>query len=143
LKYSEQLVLQDGPKELLLSALEKLSKSGIQAQVQEAVAKHETAFLKKHLNMKANYQKSRVRINKKQQGYAKLMTQDDVNEALEQYDAKQRELAKVAARKSQKGEREGVGKSKGKRVTRKVTVLSKDPMVSGSGSGTQVSDSEG
>jgi hypothetical protein len=126
-----------------LSALEKLSKSEIQAQVQEAVAKHETAFLKKHLNMKANHQKSRVRINKKQQGYAKLMTQDDVNEALEEYDAKQRELAKVAARKSQKGEEEGAGKSKGKRVTRKVTVLSKDPMVSGSGSGTQVSDSEG
>ena len=65
LKYSEQLVLQDGPKELLLSALEKLSKSGIQAQVQEAVAKHETAFLKKRLNMKANHQKSKVRINKK------------------------------------------------------------------------------
>jgi hypothetical protein len=93
--------------------------------------------------MKANYQKSRVRINKKQQGYAKLMTQDDVNETLEEYDAKQRELAKVAARKNQKGERERAGKSKGKRVTRKVTVLSKDLMVSGSGSGTQVSDSEG
>ena len=31
LKYSEQLVLQDSPKELLLSALKKLSKSGIQA----------------------------------------------------------------------------------------------------------------
>ena len=62
---------------------------------------------------------------------------------MEEYDAKQRELTKVAARKSQKGEGEGAGKSKGKRVTRKVTVLSKDPMVSGSGSGTQVSDSEG
>src|SRR5579862_213538 len=143
LKYSEQLVLQDGPKKLLLSALEKLSKSGIQAQVQEAVAKYETTFLKKRLNMKANHQKSRVRINKKQQGYAKLMTQDDVNEALEEYNTKQKELAKVAARKSQKGEGERVGKSKGKRVTRKVTAPSKDPMVSGSGSGTQVSDSEG
>jgi len=36
-----------------------------------------------------------------------------------------------------------VGKSKSKRVTRKVTVPFKDPMASGSGSGTQVSDSEG
>jgi phage baseplate assembly protein W len=143
LKYSEQLVLQDGPKELLLSALEKLSKSEIQAQVQEAVAKHETAFLKKRLNMKANHQKSRVRINKKQQGYAKLMTQDDVNEALEEYDARQRELAKIVARKSQKGEGGGVGKRKGKRATRKVTALSKDPMASGGGSGALVSDSEG
>ena len=70
------------------------------------------------------------------------MTQDDVNEALKEYDAKQRELAKVAARKSQKREEEGAGKSKSKKVTRKVTMLSKDPMVSGSGSGTQVSDSE-
>src|SRR3954451_9386480 len=74
LKYSEQLVLQDGSKELLLSALEKLSKSGIQAQVQEAVAKHETAFLKKRLNMKTNHQKSRVRMRKKNIGYAKLFT---------------------------------------------------------------------
>ena len=105
MKYSEQLVLQDGSKELLLSALEKLSKSGIQAQVQEAVAKYETVFLKMHLNIKANHQKSRVRINKKHQGYTKLMTQDDVNEALKEYDAKQRELTKVAARKSKKGGR--------------------------------------
>ncbi|KAH0537331.1 hypothetical protein FGG08_005847 [Glutinoglossum americanum] len=85
LKYSEQLVLQDSSKELLLSALEKLSKSGIQAQVQEAVTKHETAFLKKCLNIKANYQKSRVKINKKQQEYTKLMIQDDINKALEEY----------------------------------------------------------
>jgi hypothetical protein len=62
---------------------------------------------------------------------------------LEEYDTKQRELAKVVARKSQKGKGEEAGKSKSKRVTKKVTVLSKDPMVSGSGSGTQVSDSEG
>jgi hypothetical protein len=34
-------------------------------------------------------------------------------------------------------------KSKGKRVTRKVTVLFKDLMASGSRSGTQVSDLEG
>jgi hypothetical protein len=65
LKYSEQLVLQDDLKELLLSALEKLSKFRIQAQVQEAVAKYETTFLKKYLNMKTNHQKSKVRINKK------------------------------------------------------------------------------
>jgi len=68
--------------------------------VQEAVAKYETAFLKKCLNMKANHQKSRVRINKKQEEYAKLITQDNVNEALEKYDARQRELAKVAAKKN-------------------------------------------
>jgi hypothetical protein len=49
-----------------LSALEKLSKSGIQAQVQEAVVKHKTAFLKKYLNIKANHHKSRVRMNKKE-----------------------------------------------------------------------------
>ena len=143
LKYSEQLVLQDGSKELLLSALEKLSKSGIQAQVQEVVAKHETAFLKKRLNLKANYQKSRVRMTKKHQGYAKLMTQDDVNEALKEYDAKQRELAKIAARKEKKGEGGTGERSKGKRVVREVTALSTAPMASGSGSGTQVSDSEG
>ena len=71
-----------------MSALEKLSKSGIQAQIQEAVAKHETVFLKMYLNIKANYQKSRVRITKKHQGYAKLMTQDDVNEALKEYNTK-------------------------------------------------------
>ena len=143
LKYSEQLVLQDGPKELLLSALEKLSRSGIQAQVQEAVAKHETAFLKKRLNMKANYQKSRVRMTKGHQGYAKLMTQSSVDEALEGYYAKQRELAEIAARKEKKeGGRRGK-RSKGKEVVRDVTAPSTAPMASGSRSGAQVSDSEG
>ena len=143
LKYSEQLVLQDGPKELLLSALEKLSKSGIQAQVQEAVAKHETAFLKKHLNMKAKHQKSRVKMTKKHQGYAKLMTQDNVNEALMEYDAKQKELAEIAARKRRKG-RGGIReRSKSRKVVKEVTVLSTAPVASGSGSGAQVSDSEG
>ena len=93
--------------------------------------------------MKANYQKNRVRINKKQKEYAKLMPQDDVNKALEKYNTKQRKVTKVITRKSQKGEGERVGKSKGKRVTKKVTAPSKDPMVSGSGSGTQVLDSEG
>jgi hypothetical protein len=88
LKYSEQLVLQDGPKELLLSALEKLSKSGIEAQMQEAVAKHETAFLKKRLNIKVTHKKSRARITKKDMGYTKLFTQEDVNAALEEYDVK-------------------------------------------------------
>ena len=126
-----------------MSALEKLGKSGIQAQVQEAVAKHETAFLKKRFNIKANYQKSRVRMNKKHQGYAKLMTQDDVNEALKEYDAKQRGLAKVAARKSRKRGGEVGERSKGKRAIRKITALSTDPMASESGSGAQVSDSEG
>ncbi|KAH0542862.1 hypothetical protein FGG08_002817 [Glutinoglossum americanum] len=92
--------------------------------------------------MKANYQKSKVKINKKQQGYAKLMTQDDINEALKEYNTKQRELAKIATKKSQKGRGEGVGKSKGKRVTRKATVLYKDLIVSESGSRAQVSDSE-
>ncbi|KAI9763891.1 MAG: hypothetical protein M1840_009003 [Geoglossum simile] len=92
--------------------------------------------------MKANHQKSRVRINKKQQGYARLMTQDDVNKALKEYDAKQRELAKIAARKSKKGGGDIGEKSKGKKVTREVTALSRDPVASGSGSGAQVSDSE-
>ena len=71
------------------------------------------------------------------------MTQDDVNKALEEYDAKQRKLANVATRKSQKGRGEEEGESKGKKVTRKVIVPSKDPIASGSGSGAQVSDSEG
>ncbi|KAI9766020.1 MAG: hypothetical protein M1839_005269 [Geoglossum umbratile] len=143
LKYSEQLVLQDSPKELLLSALEKLSKSGIQAQVQEAVAKHETAFLKKYLNMKANYQKSSVRMTKGHQGYAKLMTQDEVDEALEEYYAKQKELAEIVARKEKKEEGKGRKRSKGKEVVRDVTVPSTAPIPSGSRSGAQVSDSEG
>jgi hypothetical protein len=143
LKYSEQLVLQDGPKELLLSALEKLSKPGIQAQVQEAVARHETAFLKKRLDIEANYHKSRVRMNKKEQGYAKLMTQDDVNEALEEYNARQKKLAEIAIRKSKKEEEEAGGKSKGKRATRKGKAPAKAPMASGGRSGTQISDSEG
>src|SRR5579862_7589196 len=143
LKYSEQLVLQNGPKELLLSALEKLSKSGIQAQVQEAVAKHETTFLKKRLNIKTNHHKSRVRMNKKKQGYAKLMTQDDVNEALEEYNARQKKITEIAARKSKKEEEEARGKSKGKRAIRKEKAPAKAPMVSGGGSGAQISDSEG
>ncbi|KAI9777635.1 MAG: hypothetical protein M1839_008689 [Geoglossum umbratile] len=117
LKYSEQLVLQDSPKELLLSALEKLRMSGIQAQVQEAVAKHETAFLKKCLNMKANYQKSRVRMTKGHQGYAKLMTQDEVDEALEEYYAKQKELAEIVARKEKKEGGKGRKRSKSKEVS--------------------------
>jgi hypothetical protein len=143
LKYSEQLVLQDGSKELLLSALEKLSKSGIQAQVQEAIVKYETIFLKKCLNIKANHHKSRVRMNKKEQGYAKLMTQDDVNEALEEYNARQKKITEIATRKSKKEEEEAREKSKSKRATRKEKVPAKAPIVSGGGSGTQISDSEG
>jgi hypothetical protein len=64
LKFSQQLVLQDGPKELLLSALEKLSKSGMEGQAQKTIAEHETAFLKKCLNLKSNHKSSRVRILK-------------------------------------------------------------------------------
>jgi hypothetical protein len=143
LKYSEQLVLQDGPKELLLSALEKLSKSGIQAQVQEAVAKHETAFLKKRLNMKAKHQKSRVKMTKRDMGYAKLFTQGDIDAALEEYEAQQKKLAEVAARKEKKGGGEKGKKSKGKRVVREATALPTASMASGSGSEAQVSDSEG
>jgi hypothetical protein len=143
LKYSEQLVLQDGPKELLLSALEKLSKSGIEAQVQEAVAKHETAFLKKRLNMKATYKKSRVRMTKKDMGYAKLFTQEDVNAALEEYNVKQRRLAELAAKKEEKGKGKKREKNKGKKVVRGVTALPTTPVASECGSGTQVSDSEG
>ena len=48
-----------------MSALEKLSKSGIEAHIQKAVAKYKTTFLKKHFNIKANYKKSRVKITKK------------------------------------------------------------------------------
>ncbi|KAI9763913.1 MAG: hypothetical protein M1840_009025 [Geoglossum simile] len=70
------------------------------------------------------------------------MTQDDVNEALKKYDTGQRELTKIATRKSKKGGKEVGQKSKGKKVTRKVIVLSRDPVVSESRSGAHVSDSE-
>lgn len=143
LKYSEQLVLQDGPKELLLSALEKLSKAGIQAQAQEAVARHETAFLKKHLNMKASYKKSRVRMTKRDMGYAKLLTQEDVDVALEEYKAQQTKIVEAAARKKEKGGGGKEGRSKGKTAVRGAAALPTTPVVSGSGSGTQISNSEG
>ena len=82
-------------------------------------------------------------MNKKEQGYAKLMTQDNVNEALEGYNARQKKIAEIATRKSKKEEEETRGKSKGKRATRKGKAPAKAPMVSGDGSGAQISDSEG
>ena len=126
-----------------MSALEKLSKSGIQAQVQEAVAKHETAFLKKRLNMKTKYQKSRVRMTKGDMKYAKLFTQDDIDTAFEEYEVQQKKLAKVAARKEKKGGEGKAKKSKGKGVVKEATALPTASIISGSGSGAQVSDSEG
>jgi uncharacterized protein YjaZ len=99
LKYSEQLVLQDSPKKFLLSALGKISKAEIQTQAQEVVVKYETAFLKKHLNIKATHKKSRIRMTKKHIGYAKLFTQEEVDDALEEYKTKQRALIKVVAKK--------------------------------------------
>jgi hypothetical protein len=126
-----------------LSALEKLSKSGIEAQVQKAVAKHETAFLKKRLNMKATHKKSRARMTKKDMGYAKLFTQEDVNTALEEYNVKQRKLAELVVKKEEKGKGKKREKNKGKKVVREVTALPTTPVASGCGSGTQVSDSEG
>jgi hypothetical protein len=123
--------------------LEKLGKSGMDAQAQEAVAKHETAFLKKCLNMKATYKKSRVRMTKGNMEYAKLFTQEDVNVALEEYEAKQRKLAELAAKKEGKGKGGKRGKKNGKKATGGVVALPTTPVASGSRSETQVSDSEG
>ncbi|KAH0536622.1 hypothetical protein FGG08_006516 [Glutinoglossum americanum] len=81
-------------------------------------------------------------MTKKHQRYTKLMTQDDVNEALEEYDAKQKEFTKIAIRKEKKGEERTRKRSKGKRVVREVTVLSTAPVASGVRSEAQVSDSE-
>jgi hypothetical protein len=72
-----------------------------------------------------------------------LITQDDVNKALKEYDIKQRELIKIVTRKSQK---EGVKKrekSKSNKVTKKVTVLFKYLIVLRSRFGIEVSDSKG
>ncbi|KAI9763814.1 MAG: hypothetical protein M1840_009068 [Geoglossum simile] len=88
--------------------------------------------------MKATHKKSRVRMTKKNMGYAKLFTQEDVNAALEQYEAKQKKL-------TEEGEKRGRSKGdskKGKGVVRKVIALLTTPVASGSGFGTQVSDSE-
>ena len=142
LEYSEQLVLQDGPKELLLSALEKLSKSGIEAKVQEAVAKHETAFLKKRLNIKATYQKSRVRMTKEDMGYAKIFTQNDVNAALEQYEVQQKKLAEAASRRVEKEKKGKGGEKKGKGPAKQNIAPPTASAASGSGSRVQVLDSE-
>ncbi|KAH0537124.1 hypothetical protein FGG08_006057 [Glutinoglossum americanum] len=70
------------------------------------------------------------------------MTQDDVNEALEEYNTKQKELTKIAARKKKKREEETRKRSKGKRVVREVTVLSTALVASGVRSEAQVLDSK-
>ena len=85
-----------------MSALEKISKTGIQNQVQEAVVKYETTFLKKYLNMKVTYKKSRVKMTKKHIGYVKLFTQKEVNDALEKYKAKYRAFIEVTLKKDSK-----------------------------------------
>ncbi|KAI9762604.1 MAG: hypothetical protein M1840_001197 [Geoglossum simile] len=129
--------------ELLSSALEKLGKSEIEAPVQEAIDKHKTAFLQKRLNIKATHKKSRVRMIKKDMGYAKLFTQEDVNAALEQYKAKQKKFTEVTIRKKEKKGRGSKGNSKkGKGVVRNIIALPTTSVALGSGFGTQVSDSE-
>lgn len=81
-------------------------------------------------------------MTKKDIGYAKLFTQEDLNTALEQYQAQQRKLIEVAARKGEKGGKKG-GRKKGKKAIKGATALPTTPVASGSGSGTQVSDLEG
>jgi hypothetical protein len=46
LKYSQQIVLQHGPKELIVGTLEKLGKSDIEGQAQQAITKRKTPFFK-------------------------------------------------------------------------------------------------
>jgi hypothetical protein len=143
LKYSQQLVLEDGPKELILSALEKLCKSGIEGQAQGAIAQHETVFLKKRLNLKANHKSSRVRIVKKQQGYARLLKQKDIEEFQLEFEAKQQLLAQKRAIgvRGKKGGKHS--KDKGKAVDRQAIASSGDAVASGSGSGSQGLNTEG
>ena len=143
LKYSQQLVLQDGPKELIISALDKLSKSGMEGQAQVVIAQHETLFLKKRLVMKANHKKSRARIPKKHQGHAKLMNQKAVDEAYAELEAKEKLLVMKAAKKGGRG---GVGKgvrNKGKTVVRGTAASSRGPAASRGQASRQASDSEG
>ena len=142
MKFSEQLILEGGFKELLLSALEKLSKSGIETQAQEAIAKYKTTFLKKRLNMKANYKKSRVKMTKKHSGHAKVFAQEEVDEALEEYEIKLRILAKKATKKRRKGGRGKRKENKGKTVLKQAAQLPTTPVASESGSGNQASNLE-
>jgi hypothetical protein len=93
--------------------------------------------------MKATHKKSRARMTKKDMGYAKLFTQENVNTALEEYNVKQRKLAELVAKKEEKGKGKKRKKNKGKKVVRGVTVLPTTPVALRCGSGTQVSDSEG
>jgi len=92
--------------------------------------------------MKVNHYKSRIKINKKHQKYAKLMTQDDVNKAFKEYNAKQKKLAEIATRKNKKKEKRIEERSKGKRAIKKATAPSMNAMVLGSGSAAQVSNLE-
>ena len=114
LKYSEQLVLHDGPKHLILSALEKLGNSGMAGQAQEAIAKHETMFLKKRLKMKGNHKNSRVKIPLKNPGHAKLMTQERIDEVRQEYEQKEQANAEKLAKRGggKGGEKEVKSKSK-------------------------------
>ncbi|KAI9858928.1 MAG: hypothetical protein M1813_007230 [Trichoglossum hirsutum] len=114
----------------------------MQAQAQEAVVRHETAFLKKRLNMKASYKKSKVRITKRDIGYAKLLTQEDINVALEEYQAQQRKLVEAAARKEEKGRGREGERNKGKTVVRGVAAPPTTLVALGNRSGTQIPDSE-
>jgi hypothetical protein len=143
LKYSQQLVLEDGPKELILSALEKLGKSGIEGQAQKVIAQHETAFLQRHLILKANHKSSKVRIVKKRQGFARLLKQEELEEFQLEYEAKQQLLAQKES-KGVGGKRGGKrSKDKGKGVDRQAVAFTDDVVASGSGSGHQRLDVEG
>ena len=143
LKYSQQLVLEGGPKELILSALEKLGKSGIKGQAQGVIAQHGTAFLQKRLKLKANHKSSRVRILKKHQGYARLIKQKEVEEFQIEYEAKQQLLAQkgVVRGGGKRGGKHDKGKSK--MIDRQASASTGDAVASGSGSGNQGLDIEG
>ena len=76
-------------------------------------------------------------------GYAKLLTQEDINVALEEYQAQQRKLVEAAARKEEKGRGRKGGRNKGKTAVRGVAAPPTTLVASENGSGTQIPDSEG
>ena len=93
--------------------------------------------------MKANYKKSRVKMTKKHQRYAKLFTQEEVNEALEEYEAKQKALTEAASKKKRKRGGRKKERSKGKTVLKGAAQPPTTPVASRGLSGAQRSDSEG
>ncbi|KAI9858579.1 MAG: hypothetical protein M1813_007384 [Trichoglossum hirsutum] len=92
--------------------------------------------------MKAFYKKSKVRITKRDMGYVKLLTQENINVALEGYQAQQRKLVEAAARKEEKRRGRKGERNKGKTTVRGVAAPLTTLVASENGSETQIPDSE-